>query len=146
MDKNAVHFLLVEDDDDHAEFVMRGLRTRRENNFVVRLCDGAEAIAYLEGEGEYSGRVTPNVVLLDLKLPKVDGLDVLTYIKSEPALRTIPVVVLTTSDADSDRARAYENQANSYLVKPVDYARFRQMIHDLDVYWGDWNRDVAELR
>lgn len=145
MDSPQVHFLLVEDDDDHAEFLMRTLR-RRESNHVVRVCDGAEAIAYLQAEGAHIGRPVPHLVLLDLKLPKIDGHEVLDRIKSQPELRAIPVVVLTTSDTENDRRRAYESQANGYLVKPADYEGFRKLIHDLDTYWGDWNRTVTDDR
>lgn len=143
---DAVQFLVVEDDDDHAEFLIRALNHASDANQVTRVCDGAEAVAYLCGEGAYAGRPTPNIVLLDLKLPKIDGHEVLARIKSDPNLLDIPVVVLTTSDADSDRARAYAYHANSYLVKPVDFDRFRQLIQIVDTYWGKWNRTVTDFR
>ncbi len=144
MEQATTRFLLVEDDDDHAEFLIRALKRARSTNQVERMGDGAQALAYLRGEGEHVGRPTPNVILLDLKLPKVDGHEVLAAIKSDPVLFTIPVVVLTTSDAESDRARAYAYHANSYLVKPIDFERFRQLIHDLEMYWGVWNRPAAD--
>jgi CheY-like chemotaxis protein len=136
-------FLLVEDDDDHAAFVLRTLQRNRVANRVDRVADGATALAYLRGEAPYTQRPRPDLVLLDLKLPRVDGHEVLAAIKSHPDLRTIPVVVLTTSDAETDRARAYRNHANSYLVKPINFARFRQLVHDLSLYWGIWNRCVC---
>jgi CheY-like chemotaxis protein len=132
-------FLLVEDDDDHAEIVLRSLEKNRVANTVHRVADGEEAVKYLRGEGSYAGRPRPDVVLLDLRLPKLDGHEVLKIIKTDPQLLTIPVVVLTTSDAESDRARAYEHHANSYIVKPVDFAQFRQMVSDLSLYWGVWS-------
>ncbi len=144
MNGAITRFLLIEDDDDHAEFLTRALKRARPTNQVDRMSDGAQALAYLRGEGEHAGRPTPDVILLDLKLPKVDGHEVLAGIKSDPALFTIPVVVLTTSDAESDRARAYAHHANSYLVKPIDFERFRQLIHDLEAYWGIWNRPAAD--
>lgn len=146
MEQTETHFLLVEDDDDHAEFLMRTLRTYSTSSRVLRVCDGAEALEYLQGEGQYAGRVLPNLVLLDLKLPKLDGHEVLERIKSQPLLKHIPVVVMTTSDTESDRRKAYDRAANGYLVKPADFERFRQMIRDLGAFWGDWNRTVTDDR
>jgi CheY-like chemotaxis protein len=142
MPPKLLHFLLVEDDDDHATILIRTLRQNRIANTIDRAADGIEALAYLRQEGEYAGRLRPDVVLLDLKLPRMDGHEVLAAIKDDPALRSIPVVVLTTSDAESDRARAYDHHANSYLVKPVDFERFRQMANELSLYWGVWNEPV----
>ncbi len=144
MNGAITRFLLIEDDDDHAEFLIRALKRARSTNEVERMSDGAQALTYLRGEGEHAGRPTPDVILLDLKLPKVSGHEVLAGIKSDPVLLTIPVVVLTTSDAESDRARAYASHANSYLVKPIDFEQFRQLIHDLEAYWGICNRPAAD--
>lgn len=144
MERRQVHYLLVEDDDDHAEFLMRTLRRERDSNHVVRVCDGAEAIAYLQGDGPHAERPTPDLVLLDLKLPKLDGHEVLERIKSQSALLTIPIVVMTTSDTDSDRRKAYECHANGYLVKPADFDAFRKLISDIDAYWGNWNRTPTD--
>lgn len=142
MQPKLLHFLLVEDDDDHATILIRTLRQNRIANAIDRVADGADALAYLRREGPYSGKSRPDIVLLDLKLPQMDGHDVLAAIKADPELRSIPVVVLTTSDAELDRARAYELHANSYLVKPVDFERFRQMANELSLYWGVWNEPV----
>ena len=144
MQSNLVHFLLVEDDDDHAAIVLRTLQRNRVSNTVDRVSDGEEALSYLRGEAPYAGRPRPDVVLLDLKLPKVDGHEVLEAMQQDPQLSIIPTVVLTTSDAEGDKLRAYSNHANSYLVKPVDFQRFRQMVEDLNLYWGVWNRPPAE--
>ena len=133
-----VHFLLVEDDDDHATLIMRSLQRSRVSNQVDRVKDGEAALAYLKQQGEFAGR-RPDVVLLDLKLPRVDGHEVLRQIKEDESLRYIPFVVLPTSQPEVDRARAYEHHANSYLVKPVNFDRFQQMIEDLNLYWGVWN-------
>lgn len=143
-DSLLVRFLLVEDEDDHAEIVLRTLTQNRIGNGIERVRDGAEALAFLRKEGEFADRQRPDVILLDLKLPKVDGHEVLAEVKQDPALLKIPVVVLTTSDAETDRAKAYEHHANSYLVKPVDFERFRQMVADLSLYWGVWNRPAPD--
>lgn len=135
-----VHFLLVEDDDDHADLVQRALMDNRVINKVDRVVDGAQALAYVRKEGEYTDRGKPDVILLDLKLPGVDGHEVLAALKNDPKLCTIPVVVLTTSMTEVDRAKAYMEGVNSYLVKPLDFTRFNQMIHDLRFYWAVWNQ------
>ena len=144
MQPKLLHFLLVEDDDDHATIMIRTLRQNRIANAVDRVADGMQAMAYLRQEGQYREKPRPDIVLLDLKLPRMDGHEVLAAIKEDERLRSIPVVVLTTSDAESDRARAYDHHANSYLVKPVDFERFRQMANELSLYWGVWNEPVPD--
>ena len=139
MNQQLIKFLLVEDDDTHAHLVARSLAKSRVANQVHRVTDGAEAIEFLKRQGKYANQVRPDVVLLDLKLPKLDGHEVLSRIKSDPDLKTIPVVVMTTSDAESDRAKAYQHHANSYVVKPVDFEKFRLLVNDLCLYWGVWN-------
>ncbi|MCO8121707.1 response regulator [Stieleria sp. TO1_6] len=139
MTPHLLTFLLVEDDDNHAHLVMRSLKKARVQNQVFRAADGAEALAFLRREGEHADKPHPDVILLDLKLPKISGHEVLASIKQDEQLRVIPVVVMTTSDAESDRAKAYEYHANSYVVKPVDFERFRQLVNDLCLYWGVWN-------
>ncbi len=139
MTKHLVNFLLVEDDDIHAHLVERSLKKARVGNRIFRVANGAEALAFLRQEEPYADQPRPDVVLLDLKLPKVDGHEVLAAIKADLTLHTIPVVVMTTSDAESDRERAYEHNANSYVVKPVDFDKFRQLVSELSLYWGVWN-------
>lgn len=139
-----IHFLLVEDDDIHAHLVTRSLERARVSNRVSRVVDGAEAIAFLRKEGQHAGESQPDVILLDLKLPKVSGHEVLCAIKQDDQLKQIPVVVMTTSDAESDRAQAYEHYVNSYVVKPVDFDKFRQLVDDLCLYWGVWNEPPNE--
>lgn len=136
---DLIRFLLVEDDDAHAELVERALRGNRVGNVLDRARDGEEALRRLRREPPHEDAPLPDVVLLDLKLPKVGGHEVLAAIKSDPALRHLPVVVLTTSAAERDRAAAHEAHVNSYLVKPVDFERFRQMVSDLSLYWGVWH-------
>lgn len=139
-----VSFLLVEDDDDHAHLVTRTLKSNRVTNLIDRVKDGAEALDYLFCRGRYVNQSRPDVILLDLKLPKVDGLEVLKIIKSDSRLKVIPVVVLTTSKAERDRAMAYEANANSYLVKPLDFGSFRRMAEDLNLYWSVWNQPIGD--
>lgn len=137
--QQLVNFLLVEDDDDHSDLVMRALKRARILNHMERVRDGVEAIMYLNKEGEFSDKVRPDIVLLDLKLPKKDGFEVLKEIRESESLRTMPVVILSTSSAETDRAKAYTYHANSYLNKPVDFDQFQKMVEDLCLYWGVWN-------
>lgn len=139
MNQRMIRFLLVEDDDDHAQLVIRSLARARVGNEVDHVADGESAVNYLKKRGEFADRPRPDVVLLDLKLPRLDGHEVLEKIKEDPNLHSIPVVVMTTSDAEVDRMRAYQHCANSYLVKPIDFDKFRQMVNDLSLYWGVWN-------
>lgn len=143
-DSRVVRFLLVEDNDDHAMLVQRSLKRSTVANSVERVADGVRALRYLRREGEFSECLRPDVVLLDLKLPKLDGHEVLSIIKTDPAMQAIPVVVLTTSATEADRIRAYASHANSYLVKPLDFTQFQQVVQDLTVYWGVWNQRPAE--
>ena len=135
-----MNFLLIEDDDDHALIITRNLEENRISNGVVRLADGEQALNYLFRRSPFENANRPDIILLDLKLPKVDGLEVLRQIKEDAQLSLIPVVVLTTSDAESDRTRAYGFHVNSYLVKPVDFEKFKRMVVDLSLYWGVWNK------
>ncbi|MBT8485590.1 MAG: response regulator [Phycisphaerales bacterium] len=135
----AVHFLLVEDDDDQAELVQLAFEDQPTHHSLDRVGDGESALAYLRREGPFVEARRPDVVLLDLRLPRMDGHEVLRSIKSDRSLRRIPVVVLTTSTAPSDKARAYELHVNSYLMKPDGFDRFQSMISDLHRYWSQWN-------
>jgi CheY-like chemotaxis protein len=134
-----LRFLLVEDDAAHAKLVRMALEEHRVTNSVECVGDGAEALAYLAGEGQYAGKPRPDVILLDLKLPKIDGHEVLKRVKEDENLRSIPVVVLTTSDSEADRAKAYMSHANSYIVKPVDFDSFDRIVRDLEFYWAAVN-------
>ena len=137
-----VQVLLIEDNDDHAELITRQLADHRIANRIFRLSDGQEALDYMFNKGKFSNsasKTQPHVVFLDLRLPKVDGLEVLRLMKESEELRKIPVVILTTSEAERDVARAYHYHANSYVVKPVDYEKFRALMNDLGFYWMSWN-------
>jgi two-component system response regulator len=130
--------LLVEDNPDDANLALRALRTNRIANQVVHARDGADARDYLFGLGDHAGRDvcdTPQLVLLDLKLPKLDGLEVLRRIRADERTRFIPVVALTSSDEEDDLMRAYGLGANSFIRKPVDFDRFMETIRQLSVYW-----------
>lgn len=135
--------LLVEDNPDHAELVMRNMEDFKVANKIVHVEDGEAALDYLYGKGEYSDRKRfplPHLMLLDLRLPKVDGLQVLKEVKCSDTLRALPVVILTTSSAERDLAMAYEYHANSYLTKPVDFNDFSALLGDLGFYWLAWNK------
>ena len=133
--------MLVEDNVDHAELVIRTMEEHRIANTVRHFLDGQSALDYLFRRGEFSDTETqlPHVILLDLRLPRVDGIDVLKAVKEDPDLKNIPVVVLTTSEAEKDVAKAYYNHANSYLVKPVGFEDFKKLMDDLGFYWLGWN-------
>lgn len=134
--------LLVEDNPAHAELVKRSLEGHRVPNTVVHLTDGEAALHYLLRRGRFADPAAsprPHVMLLDLRLPRIDGLEVLRRIRTDPELEKLPVVVLTTSEAEQDVAKAYEFRANSYLVKPVDFDRFARLMADLGFYWLKWN-------
>ena len=134
--------LLVEDNLPHAELVKRTLEAHQIAHRIYHVGDGEAALAYLFRQGEYADPATsprPHVVLLDLRLPRLSGLEVLKAVRASRELHTVPVVVLTTSTAERDVVCAYEYHVNSYLVKPVDYAQFAQLMHDLCFYWLNWN-------
>ncbi len=142
MNGEPVLVMLVEDNVDHAELVVRTLEEHHISNKVLHFLDGQSALDYLLRRGAFSELTEierPHVILLDLRLPRVDGMDVLKAIKEDADLKTIPVVVLTTSEAEKDVARAYYNHANSYLVKPVGFDDFKKLMDDLGFYWLGWN-------
>jgi len=134
--------MLVEDNLDHAELVMRTLSEHQVVNKIRHFTEGQSALDYLFRRGEFTdpgNSPRPSLILLDLRLPRVDGLEILKEIKNSEDLRSIPVVVLTTSEAERDIARAYMNHANSYLVKPVGFDEFNKLMEDLGFYWLGWN-------
>lgn len=135
--------LLVEDDPAHAEIVRRNLEDLRVANRIVHVTDGQAALDYLFRRGGWTdpeASPRPGMVLLDLRLPKVDGMEVLATVKADPDLKSIPVVILTTSSTEADKARAYACQANSYLVKPVELHQFTELMRTFGYYWLAWNR------
>jgi two-component system, response regulator len=130
--------LLVEDNPDDEALTVRALRKNNIKNEVIVAHDGAEALDYLSGQGKYAGRdtrSTPQVVLLDLNLPKVDGLEVLRQLRAFEHTKLLPVVVLTSSNEERDRIRSYGLGANSYVRKPVDFNQFMEAARQLGLYW-----------
>ena len=135
--------LLIEDNPDHEELIRRAFAELEPKVALAVARHGEEALDYLHRRGEYqdpSRSPRPRLILLDLRLPRMDGLEVLGEIKSSPTLRSTPVVVLTTSDSEHDVARAYAQHANSYLVKPAEFARIRELIDRMQSYWLGMNR------
>jgi two-component system response regulator len=140
--------LLVEDNDDDAELTSMAFGEASISNPVVRVRDGAEALDYLNRRGRYAeldSQSMPVMVLLDLKLPGVSGLQVLKEIRSNPRTACLPVVILSSSDEYQDRIGAYTNHANSYVRKPVDYDRFVRASRELGLYWTVTNLAMPEL-
>ena len=134
--------LLAEDDPAHAEIIRRTMKISRIVNRMEHVSDGQQALDYLYRREQYADPVTsprPGLILLDLRMPRIDGLDVLRQVKSDPDLARIPTVILTTSAAENDMARAYDQHANSYLVKPVDFEKFTNMMETVGYYWLMWN-------
>ena len=139
----ALSILLIEDNPAHAELVRRSLQDHRVHNTVYHVGDGKAALAYLFRQGSYADAQRsprPHVILLDLRLPKIGGLEVLRQIKTSDELRDIPVVILTTSAAEQDVIEAYDRKANAYVVKPLDFADFKKLMDELGYFWLDWNK------
>lgn len=135
---NEVEVLLVEDNPSDAELTMRALKKKNLANKLVHVKDGAEAIDFVFAQGAYAGRRVengPKVVLLDLKLPKMDGIEVLRKIKSDERTRMIPVVVMTSSREDRDLTECYHLGVNGYVVKPVEFEDFARAVSELGLYW-----------
>lgn len=136
----GVEILLVEDNPNDAELVMRALRKNNLANAVTVVNDGAEALEFMFGEGADAAHNHPRVILLDLKLPKVSGIEVLRRLKESQSTRTIPVVVLTSSAEERDLIDSYDLGVNSYIVKPIDFEGFTRAVADLGMYWLLMNR------
>jgi CheY-like chemotaxis protein len=134
--------LLVEDNPNDLELTLAALAQCNLANPIATARDGAEALDYLHARGAHAGRAggDPAVVLLDLKLPKLDGLEVLAQVKRDPVLRSIPVVMLTSSREESDLVRSYRAGVNAFVVKPMDFNNFFSAIRDLGVFWGVLNQ------
>lgn len=135
---NAVEILLVEDNPRDAELTIRAFKKNHLANKLFHVEDGVEALDYLFARGKYADRnpdESPKVILLDLKLPRVNGLEVLRIIKADDRTRTIPVVIVTSSAEDPDVSTAYQLGANSYVIKPVEFDSFMEAMSKLGVYW-----------
>ena len=139
MDSNSVDILLVEDNADDAELTIRELRKYHMANKLFHVTDGEQALDFIFAAGHFAGKRDiinhPKLVLLDIKMPKVSGIQVLQQLKEDPNAKTIPVVMLTSSKEDPDIKRCYELGVNSYIVKPVNFERFSEAIRNLGFYW-----------
>lgn len=143
MSDDNVEILLAEDNAEDAEMTMRALRRNNLANQLRWVKDGAEALDYLFATGEYAGRDSarpPKLVLLDIKMPKVDGIEVLRRLKENPATRSIPVVVMTSSNEERDVVESYRLGVNSYIVKPVQFESFMETVAKIGLYWVLTNR------
>ena len=141
-----IEILLVEDNPLDAELTMGGLKNGAVANHITWVKDGQEALDYLFREGSYAGRedVPPRLVLLDLKMPKVDGIEVLRKIKADARTRRIPVVVMTSSEEESDLAKTYDLGVNSYVVKPMDFNALAEVTRQAGFYWLAINRSMPQ--
>jgi len=144
MSGESLNILLVEDNEDHAELIQRSFRENQVANKIYWVKDGEEALDYLFQRGAYADnadRLFPHLILLDLRLPKIDGIEVLKTIKTDDRLKSIPVVVLTSSESEKDIRQVYQYYVNSYLVKPIDFKQFTRLMRDLGFYWLGWNKN-----
>jgi len=135
---NQTEILLIEDNPNDAEMAIRAFKKNKLTNNISLVNDGAKALDFIFAKGEFKNRditKNPKIVLLDLKLPKVSGLEVLKKIKENPKTRHIPVIVLTSSNEERDKIQSYNLGVNSYIVKPVDFDKFVQAVKNLGVYW-----------
>jgi CheY-like chemotaxis protein len=133
--RQDVHVLLIEDDPGDVMLVRESFEHHKIVNPLDVVSDGVEALAFLRQQAPFTDAARPALIMLDLNLPKMDGRDVLTEIKSDPGLRSIPVVVLTTSVADEDILRSYDTHANAYVTKPVDFDRFMKVVQQIDEFF-----------
>ncbi|RYY97155.1 MAG: response regulator [Chitinophagaceae bacterium] len=133
--KTELHILLVEDNEGDIVLAREALREGKLLNRLSVARDGEEAIDFLHARGRFAGADRPDLILLDINLPRIDGHEVLAYIKNDPLLKLIPVVMLTTSSSDKDVHDAYANYANCYITKPVDLEKFMTIIHKIETFW-----------
>ena len=130
-----IQILMAEDNPDDIELTVEALKDSRVRNHLIVVKDGEEAISYLQGKGKYQHAVRPDLILLDLNMPKKNGRDVLREIKNDPKLKRIPVVILTTSQAEEDIAHTYDLHANCYITKPVDFNQFLKVVKSIEDFW-----------
>jgi CheY-like chemotaxis protein len=135
MNAELISVLLVEDDPGDVLLIREAFSDHKVGNGLSVVSDGVEAMEYVRGEGEHAGRARPDLILLDLNLPRKSGAEVLAEIKGDPNLATIPVVVLTTSQSEEDVLHSYRNHANAFITKPVDFDRFGEIVHQIDDFF-----------
>ena len=148
MTENAVEILLVEDNPNDVELTVHAFKKNHISNHLHVVRDGAEALEFIFCTGAYADRSIqnmPKVILLDLKLPKVDGIEVLRRIKADPRTQATPVVVLTSSREERDVAKSYQNGVNSYIVKPVDFEKFSEAVRQIGLYWLLLNQPPVDV-
>lgn len=139
MNVEPIAILLVEDNEDHAELVKRNLEEQQINHTIYHVADGEAALDFLFHRGTYQDAPRPQLILLDLRLPKIDGLSVLREIKACEELKVIPTIILTSSESENDVCTAYSNYANSFLVKPMEYQNYAKLMQELGLYWLSCN-------
>ena len=141
---NSIDLLLVEDNINDAEMTIRQLKKNNMANNLIHVKDGEEALAFIFGTGKFEGQISPpnhpKLILLDIQMPKVNGIEVLQKLKSDPSTRSIPVVILTSSKEDPDIQQCYALGVNSYIIKPVNFDRFCEAIRSLGLYWLLFNQ------
>lgn len=135
MNADLISVLLVEDDPGDVLLIREAFEDHKIGNLLNVVSDGVEAMQYVRAEGEHAGVARPDLILLDLNLPRKSGIEVLDEIKGDPQLSTIPIVVLTTSEAEEDIVGAYKLHANAYITKPVDFEQFTQIVHQIDDFF-----------
>ncbi len=135
MNADLISVLLVEDDPGDVLLIREAFTDYKVGNVLSVVSDGVQAMQFVRGEGDYAGHERPDLVLLDLNLPRKSGAEVLAEIKGDPELSTIPVIVLTTSEAEEDVLRSYKSHANAYITKPVDFDHFKQIVHKIDDFF-----------
>jgi two-component system response regulator len=146
MSAERIEMLLIEDNPDEAELTIRSLRKNNLANHLIHIDDGEKALDFIFSQGEYSNNtelMRPKLILLDLNLPKVDGLEILKRVKSDDRTKTIPVVVLTSSKEERDIVESYKLGVNGYIVKPVDFNSFTKAVADIGMYWLILNEPPA---
>jgi two-component system, chemotaxis family, response regulator Rcp1 len=133
--KKEIHILLIEDNEGDIVLTIEALKEARISNTIDVVRDGEKAMQFLKKEGEFRNATTPDLILLDINLPKIDGKEVLANIKNSDVLKVIPVVMLTTSDSEKDIFESYHNHANCYITKPVGFQSFIEVIHTIKEFW-----------
>lgn len=138
MSATGVRVLVAEDNEDHRFFIIRALREASGGQLLIEsVADGADALDYLHRRGQFADRQRPHLILLDLKMPRVDGLQVLDAVKGDPELRSIPIAVLTSSDRKEDVDASYQKGSNSYIIKPTSFARMREWLQTVHDFWTE---------
>lgn len=138
MSATGVRVLVAEDNEDHRFFIIRALREASDGELVIEsVVDGADALDFLHRRGQFADRQRPHLILLDLKMPRVDGLQVLDAVKGDPELRSIPIAVLTSSDRKEDVDASYQKGSNSYIIKPTSFERMREWLQMVNDFWTE---------